>query len=60
MHIGAAKRKKIITIWGNWNVNNILVTPNPPGASEPMIDVLEKMNERNQDQMMYQTTITYI
>ncbi len=25
-----------------------------------MIDVLEKMNERNEDQMMYQTTITYI
>jgi hypothetical protein len=25
-----------------------------------MINVLERMNERNQDQMMYQTTITYI
>jgi hypothetical protein len=25
-----------------------------------IIDVLEKMNERNEDQMMYQTTITYI
>ena len=25
-----------------------------------MIDVLEKINERNEDQMMYQTTITYI
>ena len=25
-----------------------------------MIDALERMNERNQDQMMYQTTITYI
>ncbi len=25
-----------------------------------MIDVLERINERNEDQMMYQTTITYI
>ena len=25
-----------------------------------MIDVLERMNERNEDQMMYKTTITYI
>ncbi len=25
-----------------------------------MIDVFERMNERNQGQMMYQTTITYI
>jgi hypothetical protein len=25
-----------------------------------MINVLERMNERNQDQMMHQTTITYI
>ena len=25
-----------------------------------MINVLERMNERNQDQMMYQTNITYI
>ena len=25
-----------------------------------MINVLESMNERNQDQMMHQTTITYI
>ena len=25
-----------------------------------MINVLERMNERNQDQMMCQTTITYI
>ncbi len=25
-----------------------------------MIDVLERINERNEDKMMYQTTITYI
>ena len=25
-----------------------------------MIDVLERMNERNEDQMMHQTTITYV
>ena len=25
-----------------------------------MIDVLEKLNEKNEDQMRYQTTITYI
>ena len=25
-----------------------------------MINVLERMNESNEDQMMYQTTITYI
>ncbi len=25
-----------------------------------MIDVLEKLNETNEDQMMYQTTITYV
>ena len=25
-----------------------------------MIDVLERLNERNEDEMMYQTTITYV
>ena len=25
-----------------------------------MIDVLERMNERNEDQMTHQTTVTYI
>jgi putative ABC transport system permease protein len=25
-----------IAVWGNWNVSNLLLAPNPPGASEPM------------------------
>ena len=27
---------------------------------DTMIDVLARLNERNEDQMMYQTTITYV
>ena len=29
-----------IAIWGNWNVSNILVTPEPKPASKPMVDAI--------------------